>query len=756
MAPQNAGFTASARLLLRKLRSLMNEPIGPQVRLDRIVEIIAATMVADVCSIYLHNGKNELELSATEGLTSAAVHRTKLRPGEGLVGLTFGRAQPVNLSDARAHPAFSYRPETGEDPYQSFLGVPILRGGRRLGVLVVQNRSRRQYADDEVEALQTTTTVLAEIVSAANLTAEPIFRDIQLRPQRSEKLQGKGFVEGLAMGVVVLHDPIAPPSALFADDPEREEARIRAALALLSADFEAILTDERLRAPGVLRDVLETQKLLAEDANWADRLIDATRAGLAAEAAIERVRNEHRARLQRARDPYLRERLQDLEAIDNRVLRILAGENTQKVTLPPDAVLVARDISAAELLEYGRDSIRAVLTAEGGATSHAAIVARALGVPMIGRMPDLLNLVEAGDTILVDAERGEIYLRPESELVRSFTDRVAMKAAMRAEFAKIRDLPALSLDNVRIELLLNAGLALDLDQLDASGAEGVGLFRTEFQFMVSSGIPRISEQVALYSAALDRAGDRPVQFRTLDIGSDKAVTYLHAEREENPALGWRAIRMTLGLPGLFRRQLRALIAAAANRHLSVMFPLIANAEEFEAARGFLEAELEWARNHAKQLPSGVSVGAMLEAPSLLWQIPALAGRAQFLSVGTNDLMQYLFAADRTNPRVADRYDFLSPASLSFLHAACEAAHKARIDLSVCGVAAGRPLEAMALIALGFRKLSMPASGIGPVKRMIRSIDISQVRNRLGTLLASGKASLRPDLLIIAQEIRAMI
>lgn len=756
MGPPPASFTASARLLLRKLRGLMAEDIGAQERLDRIVAMIASTMVADVCSIYLRTGAEEMELSATEGLDRSAVHTTRLRKGEGLVGLASTSAKPVNLSDARHHPAFSYRPETGEDPYQSFLGVPILRGGRPLGVLVVQNRAQRHYAEDEVEALQTTATVLAEVVSAGNLLAEARFGDIETRLSRPEQLDGRVFVEGLAIGRVVMHAPIAPPQALFSDDPVREEQRLVDALAALSADFDAILTDVGPRAPGIVRDVMETQKLLAEDTSWARRLIEAARAGLAAEAAVERVRNEHRARLQNARDPYLRDRLQDLESIDNRLLRILSGAVIDRNSLPEDAILVARDLSAAELLDYGQGAFLAVLTEEGGPTSHAAIVARALGGPFIGRLPDLLRHVEPGDLVLVDAEQGRVHMRPNIEIVASFRERVAMKQAARAEFALIRNEPAVTLDGRRIHLMLNAGLSMDLDQLADSGAEGIGLFRTEFQFLIAESLPRLSDQIALYSQAIDKAEGKPVQFRTLDLGGDKVLPYLHGEREENPALGWRAIRITLDRPGLFRRQLRALVAAAAGRELSVMFPLVANFAEFDAARALLEKEADWAERMGKPRPSALRVGAMVEAPAFLWQIPALKDRAQFLSVGTNDLMQYLFAADRANPRVADRYDILSPGALSFLRATRLAAESAGITISICGEAAGHPLEAMAFIALGFSNLSMPASSIGPVKRLTRSLDAGRAAGAILPLLSSPEASLRPILLNLAKEFGAMI
>ncbi len=742
VGPANIG---GSRILLRKLREIMETGGSAQERLDRLVAMVASTMVADVCSIYLTRGPFH-ELFATEGLRREAVHRTRLKHGEGLVGLVAGTAQPLNIADAPHHERFSYRPETGEDAYTSFLGVPVVRSERTFGVLVVQNKVARLYNDDEVEALQTIAMVLAEMVASGAFGDLSGLAEVEARASRPELLQGKAFSDGIVIGTAVLHEPHAPLGRVIADDPVKEEARLEGALADIRSALAALIEGDPGRISGVSREVLETFLLLAADPSWETKLKHGVRAGLSADAAVERVRGEHRAKLNAARDPYLRERLQDLEDLDNRLLRALAGVGgAASQPMPADAILIARELGPAELLDYGADRLKGVALEEGGATAHAAIVARALGVPMVGMLPGLLSRVEAGDAVVLDGERGEVRLRPEREIVSAYRQRIDLRSVQVAEFARLKDTPAVTRDGERVALMLNAGLALDVHHLDEVGAEGIGLFRTEFQFMVSETLPRLDSQTMLYRDVLEAAGKRPVTFRTLDLGGDKVLPYVAAEREENPALGWRAVRIGLDRPALLRYQLRALVRAAAGRRLRVMFPLVTTVAEFDAARALVDQELEWRRRHGGAPPAQVEVGVMLEAPALAWSIANLKGRADFISIGTNDLMQYFFAADRGNARVADRYDILSPPALRFLKRIRDDADAAGLDVSICGEAAGRPLEAMAFVGLGFRRLSMPASGVGPVKRMVRSLDARAAREAIEPLLRSDQASVRAEL-----------
>jgi phosphotransferase system, enzyme I, PtsP len=750
IVPPAGAPAGAARVLLRRLREIMGADEAAQDRLNRLVSMIAATMVADVCSIYLMRGAVH-ELFATEGLKREAVHRTRLKAGEGLVGLVAETARPLNIADAPHHPRFSYRPETGEDPFNAFLGVPIVRSERVFGVLVVQNRSAKLYGEDEVEALQTIAMVLAEMVASGAFGDLSGLQEVEARPSRPERISARVFCEGIGIGAAFLHEPHAPLGRMIADDPAKEEARLEAALQAVRATLDAMLESDRGKLSGASREVLETFRLLAQDQGWEGRLRRGVRDGLSAEASVERARAEHRAKLSNARDPYLRERLHDLEDLDNRLLRALVSPNAAPVKLPQDAILFARDIGPAELLEYGPDALRGIVLEEGGQTSHAVIIARALGIPMVGRAAGVIPRVEPGDRVVIDAERGEVRLRPEPEIVIAYEERLELRTRLAAEFARTKDDPAVTTDGAAVGLYLNAGLALDLSHLADTGAEGVGLFRTEFQFMVSDTLPRLGAQTALYRDVLDAAGARPVTFRTLDLGGDKVAPYMNVEREENPALGWRAIRIGLDRPGLLRYQLRALIAAAEGRWLRVMFPLVTTVAEFEAGRAMVEREVAWALERGRSGPAQLEVGVMIEAPAMAWSIPALKGRADFLSIGTNDLMQYFFAADRGNPRVADRYDLLSPSALQFLAQIQAQADAAELPLTLCGEAAGKPLEAMALVALGYRRLSMPPGGIGPVRRMIRSLNAAHARAAIESLWTQPAATLRPALLAYARS-----
>jgi phosphotransferase system enzyme I (PtsP) len=740
-------------VLLRQIREAMADGGPAQGRLDVVVRTIAQSMVAEVCSIYLRRASGELELFATQGLNPDAVHRTRLKPGEGLVGEVARLAQPISLSDAPSHPSFSYRPETGEDPYHAFLGAPLLRGGRAIGVLVVQNRAERRYDEDEVEDIQTIAMVLAETVASGELLAADELRDVELAPHRPERIKGQRFAEGLAYGHVVLHEAPLPPERLLAENQQVEEIRLREGLNALKKSIDDLLDGGQGKLAGQSFEVLETYRMFADDRGWNRSLEEAVRGGLTAEAAVDRVRNEHRARFAQARDPYIRERLHDFEDLANRLLRVLGGETPGERELPDDAILVAKNLGPADLLEYPRDRIRGLLMEEGSAASHAAIVARALQIPCVGRLQGVRDRLSEGDLVIVDGETGEAHLRPRPDMLDSVRSRMAVRSQRQAEFAKLRDTPAVTQDGTRITLLTNAGLAVDLENLDATGAEGIGLFRTEFQFMVSEELPRLNSQTELYRLVLDAAGERPVTFRTLDIGGDKVLPYMETtEREENPALGRRAIRLGLDRPSLLRLQLRALLAAGAGRELRVMFPMIATVDEFRAARDLVDVECEWARRRGRPLPALLRVGAMIECPSLLWHLDALLPLTDFVSVGSNDLFQYMYAADRTNPLVSDRYDPLSPPALRALQTIQKACAETGTPVSVCGELAGRPLEAFALICLGFTRLSAPAGGVGPVKRMILSTDLAAARRGMDKLLGSSAGSVRNEIESLARKL----
>jgi phosphotransferase system enzyme I (PtsP) len=565
-------------------------------------------------------------------------------------------------------------------------------------------------------------------------------------------LKGARFSDGLAYGVAVLHEPPVAPDEMFSDDALAEDARLKTAIDALQAQIDGMLEGGGQGLVGAPYEVLETYRLFAHDRGWNRSLEEAVRSGLTAEAAVERVRSEHRARLGQARDPYLRERLHDLEDLNDRLLRHLSGAGSVARVLPDNAILIARNLGPADLLEYDRTKLRGLLLEEGSPASHAAIVARALDIPCVGRLPGLRDRVNEGDPVVVDAETAEAYLRPRPDVITAIASRMEVRAQRKAEFAKLRDTPAFTRDGAKVTLLMNAGLAVDLEMLREAGAEGIGLFRTEFQFMVAEQMPRLEAQTELYGRVLDAAGGMPVTFRTLDLGGDKLLPYMEAEREENPALGWRAIRMGLDRPALLRLQIRALIKAAKGRSLRIMFPLVASVDEFRAARALVEQEVAWAQRRGRVAPSRLDVGAMIEAPALLWHLDALLPMTDFVSVGTNDLMQYLFAADRGNPRVADRYDNLSPPALRALKQIQQACADTGTPVSVCGEMAGRPLEAFALVALGFEALSMPPAGVGPVKQMVLSCDREAARRGVEALLKGAAGSVRGEIETLARKL----
>jgi phosphotransferase system enzyme I (PtsP) len=741
------------RVLLRRLREIMAERQSAQARLDKLVTVVASNMVAEVCSIYLRRAAGELELFATEGLNREAVHRTRLKPGEGLVGLVAENAAPLNLSNAPEHPSFSYRPETGEDPYRSFLAVPIVRGERVFGVLTVQNRTARHYEEEEEEALATIAMVLAEVVAQGTLIDLSELDETELSPTRPALLQGEGLSEGLAIGTVFLHEPRVKVERMIADDPAAELRRLEDALEALSISVDAMLESPELELTGDTREVIEAYRLFANDQGWRQRLMDAVHSGLTAEAAVERVQDETRARISRTGDAYLRERLHDFDDLARRLVRHLAKSDGQTEALPDQAVVVARAMGPAELLDYGRNRIAGLVVEEATQTSHIAIVARSMNVPLIGGVEGIADLARAGDAIVIDAENGEVRIRPPKEVINVYRGKQALLAQRVAQFAAIRDEPAVTLDGVRVSLNMNAGLLLDLPHLADSGADGIGLFRTELQFLIGAKMPRLGDQIALYRQVLDSAGGKPVVFRTLDLGGDKIPSYGRTVREENPAMGWRAIRIALDRPGLLRYQLRALITAADGRPLRVMLPMIAEVDEFERARALIRKELDRAGRVGLKLPQDLQLGAMLEVPSLVFGLEQMLSSADFISLGSNDLLQFAFASDRTNPNVARRYDTLSPTVLNLLRHIVNTADAVKrvLSLSVCGEIAGRPLEAMALVGLGFTSLSMHASTIGPVKMMIRALDTRLLRPILLELCRSPANSARAALAEFAER-----
>ncbi|GGO56342.1 phosphotransferase system, enzyme I, PtsP [Roseovarius pacificus] len=733
-------FETDSRQMLGRLRAVMAEDAAGQQRLDKITTLIAEEMRTEVCSIYLFRDEDTLELCATEGLNPGAVHETRMKLGEGLVGRVARTGKIINTDDAPGTRGFRYMPETGEEAYSAFLGVPIQRLGEMLGVLVVQSKDARSYSDDEIYALEVVAMVIAEMAELGAFVGEGAA--MSARHQQPVLFRGTGGQEGAAQGHVWLHEPRVVVTNPIADDPHRELERLRESVDELRIGVDRMLSNAASGDKDQLQ-VLEAYRMFANSKGWLRRMEEDISRGLSAEAAVEKEQSTARARMGQVSDAYLRDRLHDLDDLSNRLLRILTGQGTLTgADMPADPILIARNIGPAELLDYGR-ALKGIVLEEGSVGSHAAIVARALAIPLVIHASRITTEALNGDHILVDGDQGAVHLRPDDTVVSAFRDKMAMQAQAQERYASIRDKPAETLCGQRITLKMNAGLMADLPSLKSSGAEGVGLFRTELQFLIRNHMPKRAELSELYARVMDAAGDMRVVFRTLDIGSDKVLPYMKAVDEPNPALGWRAVRVGLDKPGVMRMQLQALIRAAAGRSLTIMFPFVAQREEFTAARAEMDKALERERILGHPLPESLEVGAMLETPSLAFAPDSFYREVDFLSIGGNDLKQFFFAADRENELVRRRYDTLNVSFLNFLENIVQRCAVTDTRLSFCGEDAGRPIEAACLAAIGIRSLSMRPASIGPVKSILRRTDLTELRTVIDDASARGDQSVRP-------------
>ncbi|PWE27946.1 phosphoenolpyruvate--protein phosphotransferase [Pararhodobacter marinus] len=734
---------SESRRLLRRLRDTLAEPARGQERLDRIVGMIAESMRTDVCSIYLFRDRETLELCATRGLKAESVHRTRMRLGEGLVGRVARTATAVNTADAPAERGFRYMPETGEEIYPSFLGVPIQRLGEKLGVLVVQSRDARLFSDDEIYALDVTAMVLAEMTELGAFTSDDT--PMASAHKHPVMLRGGSGQEGTAEGQVWLHEPRVVVTNLVNDDPAAESERLRAAV-----DRLRVSVDDLMNAAGTAdkehRDVLEAYRMFANSRGWLRRMEQSIESGLSAEAAVEKEQSEARARLQVVPDPYLRDRLHDLDDLSNKLLRILTGQGSDTgAQMPERPILVARNIGPGELLEYGK-RLKGVVLEEGSVGSHAAVVARALAIPLVVHAEGITTEALTGDSIIVDGDEGVVHLRPDDSVAAAYRDKIVMQTQAAARFAELRDKPASDRKGTRVSLAMNAGIMADLPSLAGSGAEGVGLFRTELQFLLRNSMPRRADLAALYARVLKAADGRRVIFRTLDIGSDKVMPYMNRPEEPNPAMGWRAVRVGLDKKGVMRMQLQALIRASNGRPLCVMFPLVANFEEFRTARELLLREIEREAHLGHPLPEKLEIGAMLETPSLAFAPDAFFKLADFVSIGGNDLKQFFYAADRENELVRRRYDTLSLSFITFIQKIVKRCADNGTALSFCGEDAGRPVEALTLAGAGLRSLSMRPASIGPVKDLILRSDLDEVAAIIEHAKEQGEDTLRRSMI----------
>lgn len=750
----NASALQSPILLLRKVRDAMSASASlPQARLDLLVKTIAEELHSDVCSIYLARPGDILELYASHGLKQASVHATRLRVGEGLVGEVAASGLDLNLAEPQSHPKFVYREETGEEMYHSFIGVPLLHSHKTIGVLVVQSKIGRSYSGELAEILHAVAMVISELVIGSKIVDLFEITGAEHPTLQSQQLTGQTLAGGIAKAPIILHRPKIDITNLVSESPEEEEKRFQNALFDLQQSVDAMITSSGLEEGSAHREILESYRLFSQDRGWIDRIIEAVHTGLTAEAAVRKVQEEMHARLSQITSAYIQDRVHDLEDLSERLLYHLAGmEPTAALGELPEAfILVAANLGPAELLEYPAARLKGVIIAEGSPTSHVAIIARMMDIPMIGRVENILNYVRTGDLSIVQGDQGIVYIRPPEDVESLIDAEIAARARQTAVYAATRDLPSITKDGVPIALNLNLGLFVNPEHLAAADVSGVGLFRTELPYMASRDLPTVEEQQRIYRDAIEKAKGKRVIFRSFDIGGDKQVPYIHSGEEENPAMGWRATRIGLDRPVILRQQFRAMVRASAGEKLWVMFPFIAEVVEFDAMRALLQKEIDRARDEGITPPSEIKTGTMLEIPSLLFQLPELMGRVDFVSIGSNDLLQFLFACDRGSARVGGRYDPLNPIVIRAIQSICRAASEAHVEVGFCGDMATRPIDAMALIACGIRSLSMPPAAIGAVKAMVRSLELRNLQTYLDYICAEPVHSIRQQLERFARD-----
>ena len=745
-------------VLLKAVRDVMTASSshgksGTQKRLDALVETIATAMHADVCSIYLARPGDILELFASHGLKKSSIHVTRLRVGEGLVGEIAETANDLNLTEPQTHPKFAYRPETGEEEYHSFIGVPLLHSHKVIGVLVVQSKQSRNYTPDLLEILHTVAMVIAELVIGTKLVDAFDIAGAEHPALQSQQFSGLTLAPGIAKAPIVLHRPKIEIAELVAESPEHEEARFKDALVSLQNSVDAMISAAGLQEGTAQHDILESYRLFSQDRGWIERIIEAIQSGLSAEAAVRKVQEEMHARLSKISSAYIQERVHDLEDLSERLLYHLAGIEPTAAhgELPDGFILLAKNLGPAELLEYDPEKLKGIVLEEGSSTAHVTIIARMMDVPIVGRVPHISSLVSAGDLAVLQGDHGTVYIRPPDDVVEAVDDAIAAREEQQARYAAMRDLPAVSKDGKEIRLNLNVGLFIDGQQLAAPDIHGVGLFRTELPYLSSRDLPSVDDQTRIYRDAFEKADGKRIIFRSFDIGGDKQVPYINTSAEENPAMGWRATRIGLDRPVILRQQFRAFIRAANGRPLWVMFPFIAEVAEFDACKSIFMKELEKADHEGFKMPSEVKIGSMIEIPSILYQLPELMKRIDFASIGSNDLMQFMFAVDRGSARLSARYDGMNSAVIRMLRTISAAADPEGVEVSFCGDMATRPLEAMVLLGCGLRSLSMPPSAVGAVKTMIRSLDISELQRFLETMHGEASHSVRKQLEAFARD-----
>ncbi len=721
--------------MIESLRRIVQE-VSTAASLDEalavIVRRVKETMAVDACSLYLNDVKNgHYVLMATDGLNASAVGNLRLAITEGLVGLVAERQEPVNIENASAHPRYRYFPDSGEEQYQDFLGVPIIHYRKVLGVLVVQHGQRRLFDDAEVAFFVTAAAQLAGAIDHAAASGD-IRRILSGHRAAPCYIQGVQGAAGVAVGTAAVRHPLARLGSVpdrHPDDFRREIVAFKKAVGRVQRELRACRSRMASRLPREARALFDVYIMLLGSNRLVADTVKRIRAGNWAPGALRQTIAEHVRAFDQVEDAYLRARGEDIRALGGRILAQLQPEGRGPREYPERCVLVDDEVSIAQIAEVPGNRLAGIVSLRGSRLSHTAILARALGIPAVMGLGDVPVGGLDGADIIVDGYQGRVYVNPTPAVREEFERLLREDAAISAELQELRDLPAETLDGVRISLYVNTGLLSDLIPARQCGAEGVGLYRTEFAFLVRESLPGEDEQYLIYRQVLEAFAPKPVTMRTLDVGGDKALPYLPVE-EENPVMGWRGIRVTLDHPEIFLTQLRAMLRANAGLgNLHLLLPMVSRLEELEDAKRLID------RAYAELLEEGEparrpKIGVMIEVPSAVYQAARLAQRADFLCIGTNDLTQYLLAVDRNNARVANLYDNLHPAVIQAIGDAAAGARQFGKPISVCGEMAGNPSAVVLLLGLGIDKLSMTASNLPRIKWLIRNFSQHRARDLL--------------------------
>lgn len=723
--------------ILKRIQQAVSENDEPAVKLENTMHILTESFASDAAVCYVTVDDNYLELLSQYGASADAFKRN-IRYGEGFAG---------NIAASRRS---LFRVDKGNHLYQATLGVPLLRWNRTTGIIIIAHKQAYQYTQTEVETLETVALFLTATLSSEEMInyKKKLIKSRGLNLK--DRLKGVILNKGYGVGNAVVHQRRQALTKIFAEDKAKELARLEDAKERMNKSLDEKFNTTRLGL-GEHTDILETYRMFARDKGWYQKISDNIENGLTAEAAVERAYEDAWNRLSGSSDIYLKERLHDLRDVADRLRLFLSGDN-EKINpeqTNDDIIIVAQTMGPADLMDYDYKKIRGLIIEDGTPTMHVSIVAKALNIPVIAKIRGIFKDVKEGERLALDGQEGYVYINPADDIVQKFKSRQKNMALLLEQLQKLKRFPNKSLDGVKINLSINVGLDFDFDYLDSTKCDGVGLYRTEIPFMSSEKMPGVQDQVEFYKRLLEKAGRKKVIFRSLDVGSDKLLPYWNDMKEDNPAIGWRSIRITLDRRAILRQQMKAFLKAAAGVELNVMFPMIASLEEFLEAKETLLLELEKEKRRGEEVPKKVNVGLMIEVPSIIFQLDDVLKEADFISVGTNDLAQFIFACDRGNPRLSDRYDVLSAPFLRVMREIVKKADKAGVLCSVCGEMASNPVEAMALIGLGFRRLSVAGSAYGNVKSMIRSLQVQDITDYVQTLLKSPKRTLRPQLLAYA-------